>query len=270
MLEASTRPPKVLSGRVSQPTPEDTASHEFIAQFTIPDGEFRGSLIELAAQLRAGKIPPVQVPLLTLTRSVLERYHALRAELEHDPSLFDTASEALPHLAGVIELKTRLLLPKPPVVVTEDGEPEGDTTLESVLEGVEMLARLEGAIAFLRDRRRERSRMIVPGPQPLNLPRKQKPLSGRFGALVEAARRRVREVHLFDLALERLNLPQALERLRDHARRVKRFFFRDVPAQDWGERTVLFAAMLEGVRAGELQASQTEPYAEIEISRLET
>lgn len=270
MLETPARPPKIPPGRASRDVPEDTVPNGFVAKFAVPDGVFEGSLIELAAQLRAGKISPVVVPLLTLTRAVLERYHALRAELEHDPSLLDTASEALPHLAGVIELKTRLLLPKPPVVVTEDGEPEGDASLESVLEGVEMLARLEGAIAFLRDRRRERSRMLVPGPHPLNLPRKQKPLAGSFGALVEAARRRVREVHLFDLALERLNLPQALERLREFAKRARRFLFRDVPAQDWGERTVIFAAMLEGIRAGELEASQAEPYADIEISSLET
>jgi len=109
--------------------------------------------------------------------------------------------------------------------------------------------------------------MIVAGPHPLNLPRRTRPLSGSFGKLVEAARRRVREVHLFDLALERLTLPQALERLRDWAKRAKRFLFKDVPAADWGEKTVLFAAMLEGVRAGELEAEQAEIYGEIELSK---
>lgn len=267
MLQTPAPPPEIPVARASQPDPDG-----FIARFTVPDGafannQFEGTLLELAAQLRAGKIAPVNVPLVQLTRAVLDRYHALRQELNGDPAVLDIASEALPHLAGVIELKTRLLLPRAAVAPTEDGEDEADASLEDVLEGVEMLAKLEGAIAFLRERRRERSRMIVPGPHPLNLPRRTKPLSGSFGKLVEAARRHVREVHLFDLALERLTLPMALERLRDWAKRVKTFLFKDVPAADWGEKTVLFAAMLEGVRAGEFEADQPEPYGEIELRK---
>ncbi len=261
MLETPVRPPEIPLGRASQP------DDGFIARFAVPDGQFEGSLLELAAQLRAGKIEPVNVPLVQLTRSVLERYHALRLELDGDPAVLDIASEALPHLAGVIELKVRLLLPRAPTAPTDDAENEIDATLENVLEGVEMLAKLEGAIAFLRDRRRERSRMIVAGPHPLNLPRRTKPLSGSFGKLVEAARRSVRVVNLFDLSIERLTLPQALERLRDWAKRVKTFLFKDVPAADWGEKTVLFSAMLEGVRAGELEAEQPEIYGEIELHK---
>ncbi len=266
MLETPARPPEIPLGRAS------LLEDAFIARFTVPDGafannQFEGTLLELAAQLRAAKIAPVNVPLVQLTRSVLERYRALRRELNNDPAVLDIASEALPHLAGVIELKTRLLLPRTHVPQTEDAD-EPDATLEDVLEGVEMLAKLEGAIAFLRDRRRERSRMIVAGPHPLNLPRRTKPLSGSFGKLIEAARRHVREVHLFDLALERLTLPLALERLRDWAKRVQKFLFNDVPAADWGEKTVLFSAMLEGVRAGEFEAEQTEMYGEIELRKV--
>jgi chromatin segregation and condensation protein Rec8/ScpA/Scc1 (kleisin family) len=62
-----------------------------------------------------------------------------------------------------------------------------------------------------------------------------------------------------------LTLPQALERLNEFGRKLKRFFFADIPAQDWGERTVLFSAMLEGVRAGELEVEQPEIYGAIEI-----
>ena len=49
-----------------------------------------------------------------------------------------------------------------------------------------------------------------------------------------------------DFALGWLTLPQVLEHLR--------CFFEDVPAQNWYEKTALFASMLENVRAEELEA----------------
>ena len=250
---------------------------QFVARFPVGDEIFEGTLLELAAQLRAGKLRPIQVPLLKLTRDVLERFHALRGELELSQgdldatfrtSSLDLASEALPHLAGVIELKTRLLLPRQPNIA-EEGDTNIDADLEDVLEGVEALAKLEGAIQFLRDRRRERSLLLVAQVPPIKLPRKFKPLSRSLGDLVKAAQRHVREVNIFDLALDRMTMPMALERLRDFGKRLKKFFFHDVPTQSWGERTILFGAMLEAMRAGDLEASQPEQYGAIEIRKID-
>jgi segregation and condensation protein A len=234
--------------------------------FTARFEGFEGTLLELASALRSETIKPVQVPLLQLTRDVLERFKSIRLNLPPDEAL-DLASEALPQLSSVIELKARLLLPRPPKVVSEDGEDAVDVALEDVLSGVEALARLEGAIQFLKDRRFERGQVLVPQPFPVSVPRRAKPLGRGLGALVAAARSKVREVNLFDLALERLTLPQALERLRDFAKRVRRFLFRDVPQQGWGEQTVLFAALLEGVREGTLEAEQDDAYGDIRVTR---
>ena len=267
-------PPPVV---VSETELEVQFSSQFVARFPVGDEVFEGTLLELAAQLRAGKLRPIQVPLLKLTRDVLQRFHALRGELELSQgdldatfrtSSLDLASEALPHLAGVIELKTRLLLPRQPNVA-EEGEANIDADLEDVLEGVEALAKLEGAIQFLRDRRRERSLLLVAQVPPIKLPRKFKPLSRSLGDLVKAAQRHVREVNIFDLALDRMTMPMALERLRDFGKRLKKFFFHDVPTQSWGERTVLFGAMLEAMRAGDLEASQPEQYGAIEIRKID-
>ena len=266
-------PPPVPDATVTEPE----FDLQFVARFPVGDELFEGTLLELAAQLRAGKLRPIQVPLLKLTRDVLERFHALRGELELSQgdldatfrtSSLDLASEALPHLAGVIELKTRLLLPRQPNV-SEEGEANIDADLEDVLEGVEALAKLEGAIQFLRDRRRERSLLLVAQVPPIKLPRKFKPLSRSLGDLVKAAQRHVREVNIFDLALDRMTMPMALERLRDFGKRLKKFFFHDVPTQSWGERTILFGAMLEAMRAGDLEASQPEQYGAIEIRKLD-
>jgi segregation and condensation protein A len=238
----------------------------FETTFTARFEGFEGTLLELAAALRSESLKPVQVPLLQLTREVLERFKHIRSILPPDDAL-DLASEALPQLSSVIELKARLLLPKPPKAALEEGDDGADAALEDVLSGVEALAQLEGAIQFLKDRRLERALVFVPQPFPVHVPRRAKPLGKGLGALVAAARSKVREVNLFDLALERLTLPQALERLRDFSARVKRFLFRDVPQSGWAERTVLFAALLEGVREGTLEAEQDEAYAEIRVRR---
>jgi segregation and condensation protein A len=249
-----------------EPVPLEALALEALTQPFVARFEgFNGSLLELAAALRAETVTPAQVPLLELTRAVLHRFAALRAHLPPDTAL-DLASEALPQLSGVIELKARLLLPKPPKPVSsEDDEP--DAALEDVLGGVEALAQLEGAIQFLKEKRFSHAQVIAPAPLVVSLPRRAKPLGKGLGALVAAAKSKVREVSLFDLALERLTLPQALERLRAFSKSIKRFFFKDVPQKDWGEQTVLFAALMEGVREGNFEAQQDAPYNDIEVRR---
>jgi segregation and condensation protein A len=234
----------------------------FVARF---EG-FEGSLLDLAAQLRSGGILPVAVPLLQLTREVLERYARLKKELPPGDAI-ELSSEALPHLSSVIELKARLLLPKPPRAKIEEDSESIDATLEEVLSGVQALAQLEGAIGFLKEKRLSRTLLLLPAVPEIKLPRKHKPLSSSLGALVQAAHRRVREVNLFDLSFDRLTMPQALERLKQFAKNLRRFFFKDVPARDWGERTVLFSTLLETVREGQFEAQQLEPYGDIEITK---
>jgi segregation and condensation protein A len=232
----------------------------FVARFS----GFEGTLPELAAALRSESILPSQVPLLLLTRAVLSRYSQVKAVLPPDAAL-ELASEALPHLSGVIELKTRLLLPKPPRIILEDDSDDADTTLEDVLEGVQALAQLEGAITFLKEQRASRSLLMLPNVPEIRLPRKAKPVSSGLSALLEAARRRIRAIEFLDLAFERLTMPLALARIRSFGEQIKNFFFHQIPAENWGERTVLFSALLEGVRDGTFEANQEIAYSEIDV-----
>lgn len=234
----------------------------FIARFA----GFEGTLPELSAALRLGQVLPSIVPLLELTRAVLARYQNAKAMLPPDDAL-ELSSEALPHLSGVIELKARLLLPKPPK--QEEDDSEFDSTLEDVLEGVQALAQLEGAIGFLREQRAARSQVLLPNVPGIVLPRKAKPIATGIGVLLEAARRRVRDIEFLDLAFERLTMPMAMARLMDFGKTLKSFFFAAVPATDWGERTVLFSALLEGVREGQLSAKQEVAYEDITVQCLE-
>lgn len=226
---------------------------------------FTGSLADLAAALRAGQLLPAEVPLLDLTRAVLTWAQGWRDA--HARSSGGADLELLPPLATVIALKARLLLPQPEAEALPDGDPDD---FDDVLEGVEALAELGELVRFLSERRREREGLIAARPIELHLPRRERPRKPGSAALgldrlVRAARNAVRDVQVPLLAIERLSLAGALKALRAFAGRLGFFAFDAVPAQDWGERTTYFAALLEGVKAGDFSATQDEAYGVIQV-----
>ena len=85
---------------------------------------------------------------------------------------------------------------------------------------------------------------------PVTLPRRERPRNpqGSLAKLVKAAQNAVRQVEVPLLARDRLSLADALGALRAFGRRLRTFTFRGIPAQDWGEQTTYFAALLEGVK----------------------
>lgn len=224
---------------------------------------FEGSLAELASALRSGRVMPSEVPLLSLTREVLAWVQQVTGEsaavfADHHPDL-------LPTLANVIALKARLLLPQPePEDVPDDFV---DELLEEVVEGVEALAELDSLVAFLAARREERAGLIPARPVPIELPRRERRRNpqGSLAKLVKAAQHAVRQVDVPLLARERLTLADALHALRAFGTRLRTFTFRGVPAQNWGEQTTYFAALLEGVKEGDFSVEQTEAYGEIQV-----
>ncbi|MEJ2483405.1 MAG: segregation/condensation protein A, partial [Gemmatimonadota bacterium] len=114
-----------------------------VDHFTVEQEHFQGTLGELAHALRSGALAPRRLDLYRLVRDYLTYFDAVA---ESDLEL---ASEALPRVAQVIELKVRLLLPRPP---REEGDDEAET-LEEALSAVALLEELEEAVQFLRLRR---------------------------------------------------------------------------------------------------------------------
>jgi segregation and condensation protein A len=224
-------------------------------------GDFYGSLSELAAELRAERLAPEATDLLTLTRAVLA--HVAAQSLTPGEQ-----AEVLPPLAGVIALKARLLLPRPPPAAAEDDWDDSGEE-DSVLGAVEALAELGALVAFLVRRRSERSGLIAARPLELDLPRKQRPAAGKAGLarLVKAAQSAVREVQVPLLSRERLTLAAALRSLRAFGERLGHFTFGSVAVADWGERATYFSALLEGVKEGTLSAEQPEAFGDIEVRR---
>lgn len=242
-----------------RPTPAAPASPAAAVPdevFLVAQPLFQGTLGELAYALRSGGIRPRDIDLYRLVRDYLAHFER---HAERDLSL---ASEALPRVAQVIELKTRLLLPRPPSVEEEDAE---ELELDEALEAVALLEELEEAIDFLRLRREQRS-IVLPAraPRP-SYPRPERPLRIGVQRLAEMASR-YRASTYFELAVDRLTMAGAMDRLLRTLRRFRRGLLGELTdGDDWPTRAVTFAGMLELVKEGRVRARQEAPYAPIEL-----
>ena len=226
------------------------------ASFRVETPAFSGTLGELAHALRSERVAPEDVGVSGLVQHYLNFYGGLA---EHD---LGRATETLPLLARIIELKVRLLLPQPP----KTPEVEREEVLETVL----ALEAFEEAIGFLRERRETRRHLLsAQAPRP-SYPRRARPLSTKLGRLAELATRH-RATHYFELAAPRLTLASALKKLQAGLLRLGRGTLQTLmEARDWPTVTVAFGAMLELVKEGEAQAEQRELYDEIVLSIPET
>jgi len=225
--------------------------------FTVEQEHFTGTVGELAHALRTGSLTPFALDLYRLVRDYLTYFEAL-ADVD-----LELASEALPRVAQVVELKVRLLLPRPP----REAEESEQEALEETLSAVALLEELDEAVRFLRLRREER-RLVLPAhaPRP-DYPRPERPLRASAGDLARMAAR-YRAGNYFELALERLTLAGAMRQVMAALRRVGRGRLFDLAeARDWPSRTVSFAALLELVRQGRARAHQDEPYGMLTVER---
>lgn len=223
--------------------------------FLVRQAGFEGTLGELSHALRRGTVAPSAIDLLTLVQSFLAHFESVAA------SDLELASVALPNVAQVIELKLRLLLPRPP----READDEQEEELEETLEAVAMLEELDDAIDFLRQRRDQR-RIVLPArtPRP-EYPRPIRKMSSGIDQLATFAAR-YRPGGYFELSADRLTMGGAMKALLENLRRWRRSLLSEaVEKPTWAQLTVYFAGMLELVREGRLTADQQEPYGEIEL-----
>jgi segregation and condensation protein A len=225
--------------------------------FVVAQPSFSGTLGELAHALRSGALAPVELDLYQLVRSYLAYFQPV-AERN-----LDLATEALPKVAQVIELKVRLLLPRPP----KDAEASEEELLEHTLDAVALLEELEDAIRYLRHRRQERRVMMpVRAPKP-EFPRRKRPITATAGQLATLAAR-MRPSSYFELSVDRLTLASAMKGLMDRLRSLGSGRLFDLyEARDWPTRTVVFTGMLELVKQGDVVAQQDAPFAPIGVER---
>lgn len=212
---------------------------------------FQGSLSELVHALRTEKLKPQELDVLELVKRYLQYFNAWA------DSDLDLASEALPILARVIELKTRFLLPRPPK--------EEEQIIEQTLEAVMLLEELEDAILFLRQKREER-RILLPAKTPRpTYPRPDRAIAIGLTKLAELAAK-YRVSSYFELAIERLTMASAMQQLVAKLKRFRKGFFKDLLAHpSWEVAAISFVAILELYKEQKITLSQAEAYGPIEL-----
>lgn len=227
---------------------------------------FAGPLPSLVQAMRGGALQASDVPLLALTDALLSRARAAASAAAAEG--LQIHEEWLPHLARVVALKAKLLLP--PETPEEDFTPDDwdDPSEDEPEDDLSALLKLEEAVQFLQRQREKRRGLLpaAPAPKPA-MPRTRGKSSQKqgLGALLKAAKNAVRVAEVPLMAREGLSLREALIRLLAHASGKKRFSLREVSGGDWPSETRYFAALLEGLKNGELQAEQREPYGKIDI-----
>lgn len=225
------------------------------AQFLVEQELFSGTLGELAHALRTHALAPAQIDLFQLVRAYLTYFE------EYAATDLDLATEALPRLAQVIELKVRLLLPRPPRETAEDEE----ALVEEALAAVALLEELEEAIHFLKRRREERRLLLPARTTRPSYPRAERPVNSTPGDLARLAGR-YRLGGYFELAIERLSLASVSRALLTSLRQLKRGTLGLLLGSSaWQVRTVGLAALMELMREGRVAATQDEPFGEIEV-----
>jgi len=224
------------------------------APFLVAQDAFQGTLSELAMALRRSRIAPHAIDLRRLVGDFLAYFE------RHADRDLDMASEALPAVAQVIELKLRLLLPRPPKVEEEAVE----EAREEAVEAVETLARLEHAIAFLRERRERRRHLVAARPPEVRYPRRTRPLQVALGQLAALAAR-YRTSSYFELTRDRMSVPEAMRRILERLGALRRSDLGSLGPPDWSTRTVFFAGLLELVRERRVRAEQAAPFDPIVV-----
>jgi segregation and condensation protein A len=234
---------------------ERTVALDDDAPFRVRLPAFEGTLAELAQALRSHRLAPRQVDLSSVVGEVLARFQAFAARD------LDRATEALPPAATVVELKARLLLPRPPRPAEEEDEAERAEALAAVA----ALEALEDAIAELRERR-ERRRHLLPARAPAPAyPRPARPLGIPLDRLTELAAR-LRPGPYFEFVRERLTVSAAIDGILARLRSGQRRRFDELLEDpSWATRTVFFAGALELVRDGRCRLHQPEAFGPIEV-----
>ncbi|MEM6429142.1 MAG: hypothetical protein AAF708_07865 [Deinococcota bacterium] len=244
---------------------------EDIQPFRCQLADFTGSLGELAQALRSDTLSVHQLNVSQLVTEYLAYY---RKQAANDLEL---ATETLPDMARVIELKARFLLPRPAKLADED-------TKQAVIEVVLELEAVENALLFLRQQRQARKHLLTAKTPRPDYPRPRRPLGKPALSKLSQLAARYRVSSYFELAIERLSIPVAMRKLTRLMRKLQtttlralthQAYLQDAPEEatlgsetlPWLTRVVYFAGMLELVKEGKLSAQQASYESEIVLER---
>lgn len=225
---------------------------------------FEGPLDLLLHLIRENKIDIYDIPIAEITRQYLD-YLALWEALD-----LTVAGEYVVMAATLLEIKSRMLLPKPPVL---DPEEEGDPCAELVQRLLEY-QRYQTTVEALRGWEEQRQRLFFraaqENPDDYLLPVEEGAMNA--SALLAALRRVLAEAEMEDEPIFvlrprrrmglRMKMAEILRKLRAQAEGLSFDALFERPLNRY-DMVLTFLALLELLRQGKARAEQTEPLGEI-------
>ncbi len=178
------------------------------------------------------------------------------------------AGDFLVMAATLMEIKSRLLLPRP----EEHAEEDDDPRLELVKQLIEYKKYKEAALLLEQQAQRQQTRLPrLPEERPLLDPAQQPLRKVELWDLVSAFGRLMREtIALQPKQIVMDDTPQQvhMERILERLAQAVRLSFADLftPPHTRGRLLGIFLAILELIKTRKIQAEQTEPFAEVWIS----
>jgi segregation and condensation protein A len=218
---------------------------------------FEGPLDLLLYLIRRNNIDILDIPMAPLTAQYMTYVEAMRA------NRLDLAAEYLVMAAWLIEIKSRMLLPKPQQAVEEELDPRAELVRRLV--EYEQMKRAAQTLDELPQAERDFHAVSVWVPElaMARLPHvRPEDLLAAWQAVLERAR--VHQHH--HVSRERLSVREHMSRiLRLLNTRAHAFFHELFENSGVPEVVVTFLAMLELVRESMIEIAQTEPFAPIHV-----
>jgi segregation and condensation protein A len=224
---------------------------------------FEGPFDLLLTLLLKEELEPADVDMAAIVIAFVERL-AERDELD-----LEACGEFLVLIAALLELKARALFPDEGAELA-DLEPE--EAAEELARRLAEYRRMKEAAAWLTERLAgERDRYFRIGPAPL-APRPERKLAPQDPEQLAMTLRLLAapppELSLTHMALRFPPVSQFLERFRAVLRTRRRFDFdAEVGSLSRVDQAVAFLALLELLKAGEIELEQAAPFSPIRVSR---
>lgn len=251
--EPLAKPLAIVKGEAWQKLPKDLyIPPEALA---VSLSQFEGPLDLLLYLIRKHNLDVLDIPVLSITQQYLAYIEAM------DAAKVELAADYLVMAAYLVEIKSRLLLPRPPV--TEDwGDVEHDPRAELAAKLVEYqqlqaaAEQLDGLPRWQRDILPVQVYMPPTQWQPRWVPLSAADLAQAWG--VVAQRNRLNSQHIIPAEVfnTRLRMGQVLARLRQ-AHTWQPFSYLLIAAEGRAGVVVTFIALLELIKEGSVQAEQT-------------
>ncbi len=225
---------------------------------------FSGPFDLLLTLILKDEVDLLEVDLADVVLTYLDHLEA-RGELD-----LEVATEFLILITSLLELKSRLLLPR--AEADEEDELAPEEAAEELLERMLQARRYRHGAEFLVDRLGQQDgHRFRQAPPPRHLRRFTEADAiavhdpRRLGRALGGMLRMPAQVSLHHVTIARVTLPERLAHLRALLRRGRFTFSEAVGQSDRTTVAVTLWALLELYKQGEADWSQTEPFAEIHI-----